>query len=53
VTLAEERQTNPPYGLIWNSRGPHTGYSNRFFLIVDAGCQYGQTEFWLDVWNWS
>jgi hypothetical protein len=37
----------------WYSKGPHTGYSNRFYLIVNAGCQYGQTEFWLDVWNWS
>jgi hypothetical protein len=37
----------------WYSKGLHTGYSNRFYLIVNAGCQYGQTEFWLDVWNWS
>jgi hypothetical protein len=39
--------------LFWKSKGPVTGYSNRFYLIVDAGCKYGQTEFWLDVWNWS
>jgi hypothetical protein len=37
----------------WLSKGPPTGYSNRFYLMVDAGCQYGQTEFWLDVFNWS
>lgn len=37
----------------WISTGPHTGYSNRFYLVVDAGCQFGQTEFWFDVWNWS
>jgi hypothetical protein len=53
VTLAKKREAEPPYGLIWNSDGPETGYSNRFFLIVDAGCHYGQSEFWLDVWNWS
>lgn len=39
--------------LTWKSKGPATGYSNRFYLIVNAGCQYGQTEFWLDVYNWS
>jgi len=39
--------------VIWRSRGPATGYANRFYLIVNAGCQFGQTEFWLDVWNWS
>jgi hypothetical protein len=39
--------------LSWKSKGPVTGYSNRFYLIVDAGCLYGQTEFWLNVYNWS
>jgi hypothetical protein len=53
VTLATSREANTRYGLMWRSEGPHSGYSNRFFLIVDAGCHYGQTEFWLDVWNWS
>jgi hypothetical protein len=53
VTLATSREANTGYGLMWRSEGPHSGYSNRFFLIVDAGCHYGQTEFWLDVWNWS
>jgi len=37
----------------WNSKGRSTGYSNRFYLVVDAGCRFGQTEIWLDVWNWS
>jgi hypothetical protein len=37
----------------WKSTGPATGYANRFYLIVNAGCRYGQTEFWLNVWNWS
>ena len=39
--------------LTWNSKGRSTGYSNRFYLVVDAGCRFGQTEIWLDVWNWS
>ncbi|MBV8809682.1 MAG: hypothetical protein JO033_13500 [Acidobacteriaceae bacterium] len=37
----------------WLSKGPRNEYSNRFFLVIDAGSAYGQTEFWLDVWNWS
>ncbi len=37
----------------WLSKGPHNEYSNRFFLVIDAGPAYGRTEFWLDVWNWS
>ena len=37
----------------WLSQGPRNNYSNRFFLVIDAGPAYGQTEFWLDVWNWS
>jgi hypothetical protein len=39
----------------WLSKAtpPYNNYSNRFFLIVDAGPAYGQTEFWLDVWDWS
>lgn len=52
LTLA--RSPLPAVGtLSWKSKGPATGYSNRFYLIIDAGCKYGQTEFWLDVWNWS
>lgn len=39
--------------IFWRSAGQYTGYSNRFYLVVDAGCPYGQTEFWLDVFNWS
>ena len=39
--------------LTWNSKGPSTGYSNRFYLTLDAGCRFGQTEVWLDVWNWA
>ncbi|HEX8013082.1 MAG TPA: hypothetical protein VF814_19490 [Casimicrobiaceae bacterium] len=39
--------------VLWSSKGPAVNYSNRFILVVDAGCNYGQTEFWLDVWNWS
>ena len=57
VTLlkAEEAQNapNPSIAIEWNSKGQHTGYPNRFYLLLDAGCQYGQTEFWLDVYNWS
>jgi len=37
----------------WLSKGPRNDYSNRFFLVIDAGPAYGQTEFWLDVWYWS
>jgi hypothetical protein len=39
--------------LQWLSSGPPQNYSNRFFLVVDGGCVFGQNEFWLDVWNWS
>jgi hypothetical protein len=54
--LTQEQAQNTQNGSIaihWNSKGRHTGYSNRFYLLVDAGCQFGQTEFWLDVFNWS
>lgn len=37
----------------WLSPGPHVNYSTRFYLTFDAGCEYGRTEFWLNVWNWS
>ena len=53
VTLRGSYSEVPSILLEWRSGGPSTGYSNRFYLIVDAGCQYGQTEFWLDVSNWS
>ena len=38
----------------WLSSSPHppSNYSNVFYLILDGGCQFGQTEFWLNVWNW-
>ena len=52
VTL-ERSRVGVAFSVFWHSKGPHTGYSNRFYLIVDAGCKYGQTEYWLDVWNWS
>jgi hypothetical protein len=52
VTLQRSRGT-VTFSVLWLSKGPYTGYSNRFYLIVNAGCQYGQTEYWLDVWNWS
>ena len=37
----------------WLSPGSHVNYSTRFYLTMDAGCAYGRTEFWLNVWNWS
>ena len=37
----------------WLSPGPHVNYPVRFYLTFDAGCAYGMTEFWLNVWNWS
>jgi hypothetical protein len=37
----------------WLSTGPHVNYPVRFYLTFDAGCAYGMTEFWLNVWNWS
>jgi hypothetical protein len=46
-------RTNSSFSIQWNSKGRNTGYSNRFYLILDAGVQFGQTEFWLDVYNWS
>jgi hypothetical protein len=55
VTLLRERDIQGAANLFirWNSKGQPTGYSNLFYLVVNAGCQYGQTEFWLDVFNWS
>jgi hypothetical protein len=54
VTVSRSYQSSTSsFSVIWNSQGTETGYLNRFFLIVDAGEKYGQTEFWLDVWNWS
>ncbi|MBV8867613.1 MAG: hypothetical protein JO210_19595 [Acidobacteriaceae bacterium] len=41
------------FRLEWRSTGPETNYSSVFFLIMDAGGIYGQSEFWLHVWNWS
>jgi hypothetical protein len=37
----------------WLSQGPHVNYSTRFYLVIDGGGDFGQTEFWLSVWNWS
>jgi len=37
----------------WLSQGSHVNYATRFYLTLDAGCKYGRTEFWLNVWNWS
>ncbi|MBV9223263.1 MAG: hypothetical protein JOY85_04500 [Acidobacteriaceae bacterium] len=37
----------------WLSPGPHYNFSNRFYVVIDAGCGFGQTEFWLSVWNAS
>ncbi|MBV8828631.1 MAG: hypothetical protein JO108_05335 [Acidobacteriaceae bacterium] len=51
VTLSNNRGAE--ILLHWLSSGPPQNYSNRFFLIVDGGCLFGQNEFWLDVWNWS
>lgn len=55
VTLLTPQQNPNSSNLTirWNSRGPATGYANRFHLLLNAGCQYGQNEFWLDVFNWS
>jgi hypothetical protein len=55
VTLFERYGSgaNSNAAIFWSSKGRYTGYSNRFYLIVNAGCPYGQTEFWLDVFNWS
>jgi hypothetical protein len=56
VTLLREQpapSANSNLTILWNSKGLVTGYANRFYLLVNAGCQYGQTEFWLDVHNWS
>ncbi|MBV9268500.1 MAG: hypothetical protein JO061_20195, partial [Acidobacteriaceae bacterium] len=39
--------------LQWLTKGTGRNYSNRFFLVVDGGCAFGQNEFWLDVWNWD
>ncbi|MEP6539386.1 MAG: hypothetical protein ABJF23_28875 [Bryobacteraceae bacterium] len=44
---------NGSFAIYWNSRGKPSGYANRFYLLVTTDCQYGRSEFWLDVWNWS
>ena len=58
VLMDPKDRGNPPRGnasffVHWKRKGPNTGYTNRFHLIVDAGCQFGQTEFWINVFNWS
>ena len=55
VTLVreQERENGSNLTIQWKSKGRATGYSNLFYLLVNAGCQYGQNEFWLDVFNWS
>jgi hypothetical protein len=52
VTVPLDRSGNS-FKLEWRSTGPETNYSSLFFLIMDAGSIYGQSEFWLRVWNWS
>jgi hypothetical protein len=52
VTVPLDRGGNS-FKLEWRSTGPETNYSSLFFLIMDAGSIYGQSEFWLRVWNWS
>jgi hypothetical protein len=53
VTPAAAFSSSTNVSINWLSKGPRNEYSNRFFLVIDAGPAYGQTEFWLDVWNWS
>lgn len=53
MTIARSFNSATNLTVRWVTKGPYTGYSNRFYLLVNAGCQYGQTEFWLDVYNWS
>jgi hypothetical protein len=57
VTLLRQDQAqnsrDGSFAIFWNSKGQPSGYSNRFYLLVNGGCQYGQSEFWLDVYNWS
>jgi len=52
-TPARNYTTSANVTLTWLGPGPQKNYSNRFFLAIDAGCAYGRTEVWLDVWNWS
>lgn len=55
ILLREDQVATAPasFSLQWKSKGRVTGYTNRFYLLINAGCQYGQAEFWLDVENWS
>jgi hypothetical protein len=46
-------ETPQNFRIEWLSPGPHYNFSNRFYLVIDAGCSFGQTEFWLSVWNAS
>ncbi|AXC11916.1 hypothetical protein ACPOL_2600 [Acidisarcina polymorpha] len=41
------------FAVEWRSMGEPVNYSSRFYLVFDGGEAYGQTEFWLTVWNWS
>ena len=50
VPLATDGNT---FEVEWLSTGPETNYSSLFFLVLDAGGTYGQSVFWLNVWNWS
>jgi len=53
ATLMVPAPLKPYVTIEWQSGSlEHLNYSNRFILVIDAGCGFGQTEFWLDVWNW-
>lgn len=53
VRAQDSATANSNLTILWKSKGPVTGYPNRFYLLVNGGREYGQTEFWLQVFNWS
>ncbi|MBV8069159.1 MAG: hypothetical protein JO270_04590 [Acidobacteriaceae bacterium] len=53
VPLAMLGSAGTTFRLEWRSKGPETNYSSLFFLVLNGGGIYGQSEFWLHVWNWS
>ncbi len=53
VPLAVSSSSSRTFTVEWLSKGPDVNYSSLFILVMNAGCQFGEAEFWLSVWNWS
>jgi hypothetical protein len=53
VYIGPANEAGYTFRVEWLSPGPHVDYSTRFYLVIDGGGDFGQTEVWLSVWNWS